>query len=84
MVSPEEQELIEQHLASCRSCSTALYELNRVGEAVKNFKEVEPPPWMKQKIMARVREEAEQRKGVFRKLFYPLHIKVPWKPSPRS
>ena len=77
MVSPEEQELIEQHLASCRSCSTALYELNRVGEAVKNLKEVEPPPWMKQKIMARVREKAEQRKGVFRKLFYPLHIKVP-------
>ena len=77
MVSPEEQELVEQHLASCRSCSAALYELNRAGEVVRNLKEVEPPPWMKQKIMARVREEEEQRKGVFRKLFYPLHIKVP-------
>ena len=32
MVSPEDQELIEQHLASCRSCSTALHELNRAGE----------------------------------------------------
>ena len=77
MVSPEKQELIEQHLASCRSCSTALYELDRAGEVVRNLKEVDPPPWMKQRIMARVREEAEQRKGVFRKLFYPLHIKVP-------
>jgi hypothetical protein len=77
MVSPENQELIEQHLASCRSCSAALHELNRVGELVKKLEEVEPPPWMKQKIMARVREEAEQRKGFLRKIFYPLHIKVP-------
>lgn len=77
MVSPEDRELIEQHLASCRSCSTALYELNRTGEVVKHLKEVEPPPWMKQKIMARVREEAEPKKGILQKLFYPLHIKVP-------
>jgi hypothetical protein len=77
MVSPEDQELIDQHLASCRACSTALYELNRTGEVLKNLKEVEPPPWMTQKIMARVREEAESRKGFIQKLFYPLHIKVP-------
>jgi hypothetical protein len=77
MVAPEDQELIDQHLASCRACSTALYELNRTGEVLKNLKEVEPPPWMKQKIMARVREEAEPKKGFIQKLFYPLHIKVP-------
>jgi len=77
MVSPEEQELMEQHLASCRPCSTALNELDRAGEALKNLKEVEPPPWMKQRIMARVREEAEQKKGFLRKVFYPLHVKVP-------
>src|SRR3974377_1412220 len=77
MVSPEEQELIEQHMASCRSCSTALYELNRAGEVVKNLREVEPPPGMKQKIMARVREEAEPKKGILQKLFSPLRIKVP-------
>jgi hypothetical protein len=77
MVSPEDQELIDQHLASCRDCSTALYELNRTGEVLKNLKEVEPPPWMKQKIMAQVREEAGQKKGILQKLFFPLHIKVP-------
>jgi len=77
MVAPEDQELIDQHLASCRACSTVLYELNRTGEVLKNLKEVEPPPWMKQKIMARVREEAEPKKGFIQKLFYPLHIKVP-------
>jgi hypothetical protein len=77
MVSPEDQELIDQHLASCRACSTALYELNRTGEVLKNLKEVEPPPWMTQKIMARIREEAESKRGFIQKLFYPLHIKVP-------
>ena len=77
MVSPEDQELIDQHLASCRACSAALYELNRTGEVLKNLKEVEPPPWMTQKIMVRVREEAESRRGFIQKLFYPLHIKVP-------
>ena len=77
IVSPEDQELIDQHLASCRACSKALYELNRTGEVLKNLKEVEPPPGMKQKIMARVREEAGPKKGLIQKLFYPLHIKVP-------
>ena len=77
MVAPEDQELIDQHLASCRACSTALYELNRTGEVLKKLKEVEPPPWMTQKIMARVREEAEPKKGFIQKLFYPLHVKVP-------
>jgi hypothetical protein len=77
MVSPEEQELIDQHLASCRGCSTVLHELNRTDEMLKNLKEVEPPPGMKEKIMARVREEAETKKGFVQKLFYPLHIKLP-------
>jgi len=77
MVSPEDRELIDQHLASCRACSKVLYELNRTGEVLKSLKEVEPPPGMKQKIMARVREEAEPKKGFIQKVFYPLHIKVP-------
>jgi Putative zinc-finger/Predicted integral membrane protein (DUF2275) len=77
VASPEDQELIDQHLASCRACSTALYELNRTGEVLKNLKEVEPPPWMTKEIMARVREEAKSKRGFIQKLFYPLHIKVP-------
>ena len=77
MASPEDQELIDQHLASCRACSTALYELNRTGEVLKNLKEVEPPPWMTKKIMARVREEAKSKRGFIQKFFYPLHIKIP-------
>jgi uncharacterized membrane protein YfbV (UPF0208 family) len=37
---------------------------------------VEPPPWFKQKIMSRVREEAE-KKSLAQKWFYPLRIKIP-------
>jgi hypothetical protein len=76
-VSPGDRELIDQHLASCRACSKVLYELNRTAEVLRHLKEVEPPPGMKQKIMARVREEAEPKKGFIQKFFYPLHIKVP-------
>ena len=39
--------------------------------------EVEPPPFLEQRIMSRIREEAGQKKGLLRRLFYPLHIKVP-------
>ena len=31
ILPPEDRELIEQHLASCRACSTVLRELERAG-----------------------------------------------------
>jgi hypothetical protein len=78
VVSPEEKRLIHEHLATCQRCSTALEHLRKTQKLVQNLEEVETPPWFAQKIMARVREEAEQKKrGVFGTLFYPLHVKVP-------
>jgi hypothetical protein len=44
---------------------------------VHGLGEVEPPPFFEQRIMSRVREEAGQKQGILRRLFYPLHIKVP-------
>jgi hypothetical protein len=45
---------------------------------VRELEEVEPPPWLRRKIMTRVREEAApKKKGILRTLFFPLHIKVP-------
>ena len=41
------------------------------------LEEVEPPPFFEQRIMSRVREEAGRKQGILRRLFYPLHIKVP-------
>ncbi len=44
---------------------------------MQGLEEVEPPPFFEQRIMSRVREEAGQKQGILRKLFYPLHIKIP-------
>src|SRR5512136_2295250 len=77
-VLPEaEKKRIEAHMASCASCRKALEDLRKTDERVKRLEEVEPPPWLKARVMARVREEAGQKEGLFRKLFYPLHIKIP-------
>ena len=77
VVSPEERKLIEGHLNSCQQCRSAFADLKKVGELLKDVEEVEPPAWLTQKIMSRVRAENERKRGVLRKLFYPLHIKVP-------
>jgi hypothetical protein len=78
MLSPDEKGLLLEHLAKCRHCSAALEELKKTVQLVQGLDEVEPPPWFTLEIMSRVREEAEQKKrGLFARLFYPLHVKVP-------
>ncbi|HOI73750.1 MAG TPA: DUF2275 domain-containing protein [Syntrophales bacterium] len=74
----EERRKVEEHLASCPSCARALADLRKTVGLVRELGEVEPPPWLRQKIMTRVREEAAPRKkGILRALFFPLYIKVP-------
>lgn len=68
---------VEAHLQSCGDCRRTLAELKASDALVKGLGEVEPPPWLKARVMARVRQEAEEKGGFWRKLFYPLHIKVP-------
>jgi hypothetical protein len=77
-VIPEaEKKQIEAHMASCAACRKALADLRMSDERVKSLEEVEPPPWLKARVMARIREEAGQKEGFLRRFFYPLHIKVP-------
>jgi hypothetical protein len=77
IVSPEDKTRIEEHLKSCMKCSADLAGLRKTMEHVRDLGEIEPPPWMTQKIMARIRSEAQSKKGILRRLFYPLHIKLP-------
>jgi hypothetical protein len=77
IMTAEEKKLIEEHLSTCEQCKAALSELMETRETLRNLEEVEPPPWFTQTIMNRVREEAEPRKGLLQRLFYPLHIKIP-------
>jgi hypothetical protein len=76
-VSPEERALIEEHLRSCTECSADLADLIETIERIRGLEEMEPPAWMTQKIMAELREEARPGKGILRRLFYPLYIKLP-------
>ncbi len=73
----EERVTIDEHLRSCESCSAELTDLRRTIERIRGLEEVEPPSWMTQKIMAKVREEGQRKKGVLQRLFYPLRIKLP-------
>jgi hypothetical protein len=77
VLSTDEAKRVRDHLTGCPSCSKALEDLKASGEMVRNLEEVEPPPWLKTRVMARVREEAGPKESIFRKLFYPLHIKIP-------
>jgi Predicted integral membrane protein (DUF2275)/Putative zinc-finger len=76
-VTSEERAAIEAHLKTCLPCSSALEELRKTIGHVKALEEIEPPAWMTQKVMAKVRAEAEEKKGLFERLFYPLSIKLP-------
>lgn len=75
-VSPREQENVRRHLDGCASCAEKLAALKKTRALVTDLGEVPPPPWLRQNIMAAVRDEAE-KKRVWERWFYPLPIKVP-------
>jgi hypothetical protein len=76
-VTLKQKAAIESHLKSCAECRSALVELKKTIEHIKKVEEVESPAWMTPKIMAKVRAEAEQKRSLFHRFFYPLAIKLP-------
>jgi len=76
-VSAEEGLVIGNHLSSCGECRTAMKDLEKTKAILSSLNEVEAPPWLTEKVMARVREEAEEKGGILRWLFYPLRVKIP-------
>jgi len=77
LLSEEETKIVREHLVSCRSCGKALEDLKSAETLLQNLEEVAPPPWLKQKILAQVKEEAQPEKGFFHKLFTTLYFKIP-------
>jgi anti-sigma factor RsiW len=73
----QEKTEIEAHLKTCQQCGDALRELQKTVEHIKSIDEVEPPAWMTQKIMAKVRAETEEKKSLFQRFFFPLSVKLP-------
>lgn len=78
-VAPGEKAAIEQHLKTCGECADALRELRKTIEHIHAVGEVESPAWMTQQIMAKVRKEAEEKKGLWhwQRVFAPFLMKFP-------
>jgi hypothetical protein len=76
-ISPEEKILIEGHLQSCEECKEYFADMRKTVEHVHNLKEIEPPAWLTQKVMAKIRSEVVPKKGILERLFCPLYIKLP-------
>ncbi len=75
-VTLEEKTIISEHLESCPECRVALEELKQTAASIRELEEVEPPPWLAPKIMEKAREEAEMKRGVFRRLFSSFPVKL--------
>jgi hypothetical protein len=76
-VTPKQKAAIDAHLKRCKRCRQELADLKKTIQYVQQLEEVESPRWLAQKVMARVRAEAEERAGIIKRLFYPLNIKLP-------
>ena len=76
-ITAGERKEITTHLKKCRGCKRDLADLRKTIRYVKRLEEFEPPAWFVQRVMARVRDEAERKQGIWQRFFLPLHIKVP-------
>jgi hypothetical protein len=76
-ITPGEKADIEQHLKTCTECSEALRELRKTIEHIHAVEQVDSPAWMTQKIMTKVREEAEEKKGLWQRVFAPFFTLFP-------
>jgi hypothetical protein len=73
LVSAAEKVSLDDHLEACPACKAFLSDLRKTIEYVQEIPEAEPPAWLTQKVMARVRAEAEKeaeaRKSLWERLF---------------
>jgi hypothetical protein len=73
----QERAMVDEHLKMCDECRSELADLQVTLRTLRTTPEVEPPPWLTTRIMAHVRQQQEQKPGWLKRLFFPLHIKVP-------
>lgn len=73
----KDRKIVEEHLSLCIHCAEALEDLRRTRAILAGMDEVDPPPWLAERIMSQIQEKEDQKEGIFRRLFFPLHIKIP-------
>jgi anti-sigma factor RsiW len=71
-----ERQMIEEHLTVCTECASALEDLRKTVGRLGTLEDVEPPAWLSQKVMMKIRDE-RRKMPLLRRLFYPLGVKVP-------
>jgi len=78
-LTQDELKAIETHLAGCASCAATLEDMRKAVGHLQALEQVEPPPWMTQKVMARVRslDTVPGKKGFLSWLFHPSGLKIP-------
>ena len=76
-LSADDRMSVERHLQECPECNAEYSELKAVLAALKAAPELEPPPWLAARIMARIKDEPYPRRSMFARLFLPLHLKLP-------
>ena len=69
-------EAVESHLSSCPRCQAEAEFLAESVRSVADLPSVEPPLGFSQRVMTRVREEAE-RPRLWQRLFLPTSVKIP-------
>jgi anti-sigma factor RsiW len=75
--TPDENRVIEQHIAECSGCRAVLEELRMTINQINNLEELEPPPWLTQKVMTRIRAEKAERGSFLSRLFRGLRVEIP-------
>ncbi len=76
-ISSHDRTLVEEHLKICPDCRSELAELQTTLKLLRTTPEIEPPLWLTTRIMANVREQRELKPGWLKRIFFPLHIKLP-------
>lgn len=62
-LDPRDQARLEAHLAGCPACRKDLEDLRRTVEGIRALEPVEPPPWLAERILERVRHQPAPRRG---------------------
>ncbi len=59
-IVPGDRDALEKHLAGCSVCSNLLRDLSEIDALLQDIseKQIDPPPFLKTRIMARIEEEA--------------------------
>ena len=73
---PEKRQLVETHLKECMDCQREIPEMKNTVLLTRQLDEIDPPPFLKSRIMADVREESQRRSKFVEFFLAPVRIPV--------